>query len=140
MHGLLVGHSFVRRLRRAYSPVHRDISFEERNCAEARQLSNALKWNNCVNYVYTLSHNINILEDLPRGYCARCDFLIINMGSNDLANLKKVDFNGVRMFAENYFTWAKNTGARNCLFIGILKRTGRLRCTREVFNKNRQFF
>ena len=52
----------------------------------AREMSTNLELINCVNYMYTLSSGINMFEDLPQGAINQ-DFIVINMGSNDLASL-----------------------------------------------------
>ena len=140
MHGILVGHSFVRRMRRQSGHLQ-DINFAmERNSVEARDLSRSLGWFNCVNFAYTISDGCNVYEDLPIIFDAQCDILVMNMGSNDLACLSKVDLRSVQRLACRYYEWAINTGARAVLFVGVLKRTGRLNCSPSVFNVNRQIF
>ena len=140
MHGILVGHSFVRRIRN-HCAVYRDIDFQRgRNSRDARELASSLGWYNCINYAYTLSDSCNIYQDLPQNFTTQCDILVLNMGSNDLACLSRIDRNAVHRLVHKYFEWALRTGARSVVIIGVLRRTGRLRCTSDVFNANRQTF
>ena len=70
----------MRRLRRTYAPHGfklMDVPYTDRNSAAARMFSKNLDLDNCINYVYIISEGINMLQD----------FLVINMASNDLANI-----------------------------------------------------
>ena len=142
MHGVLIGHSYVRRIRRELGPrshTNRDIDFKDRNCMAAREMSTNLGLINCVNYMYTLSSGINMFEDLPQGAINR-DFIVINMGSNDLASLNFRSASYCRHLAWKYVNWALSTGASNIVFIGVLKRSGRITCSKDTFDYNRSAF
>ena len=121
IHGILVGHSFVRRIRN-HCAVYRDIGFQRgRNPRDARELANFFGRYNCINYAYTLSDSCNIYQDLPQKFTTQCDILVHNMGSNDLACLSRIDRRAVHRLVHMYFERALRTGARSIVIIGVKK-------------------
>ena len=105
----------------------------------AREMSTNLGLINRVNYMYTLSSGINIFEDLPQGAINQ-DFIVINMGRNDLASLNFRSASYCRHLSWKYVNWALSTGAKNIVFIGVLKRSGKISCSKDTFDYNRTAF
>lgn len=123
------------------SGAWRDVPFtpSTRNCVEARRLAEGMRLSTCFSYVYSMTKNIYLMQDLPP-QVEEIDCLILDMASNDLANLRSIDYQGVCEMVDFYFNWARNCGARYTLILGVLKRTHRLAASPEVFNVNRKLY
>ncbi len=90
--------------------------------------------------VYTYSEAINVGSDLHANFSTLCDVLVLNMGSNDLANMDIVDNVHVSNLAKLHYYWCMNSGARRVLCLGVLPRSQRLRGSVAVFDANRDIF
>ena len=84
--------------------------------------------------------NMNIFTDLPINFECTSDLLVVDFGSNDLANIKVRSERAATFLAEYIFLWGCKSGASCVLFLGVMPRTGRLSCSVEVFNYNRAHF
>ena len=136
----IAGHSFVRRLRQRYAPPHfirTDISPGDLDGASC--LADKLNINLLFHRAFTTS-NMNIFTDLPIHFECASDLLVVDFGSNDLANLKVRSERAATSLAEYIFLWGSKSGASCVLFLGVMPRTGRLSCSVEVFDYNRTHF
>ena len=119
MNALLIGHSFTRRLRASraihpYTLKHLDITKDDSEAAQ--QLASSLNVKNVFNNVYTLSQ-WNVFTDLPIHFTVDIDLVILDFGSNDLANIKKSHTNTVKNIAKFLFSWVINICAHRVFII-----------------------
>ena len=79
-----------------------------------------------------------LITDLPVTLRLSCDLLIMDIGSNDLAQMAKVSIEGAELLADYLLRWALHTGAKHVLFLGVLPRLGGLRGSADHFRANRE--
>ena len=142
MNALLIGHSFTRRLRasRAMNPYtlkHLDITPDDAEAAQ--QLASSLKVKNVFNNVYTLSQ-WNVFTDLPIHFTVDSDLVILDFGSNYLANIKNSHANTIKNIAKFLFSCVMNICAHRVLVLGILPRKRGLRGNTHDFDTNRAVY
>ena len=90
MSAILVGHSFVRRMRGAalghpYDRKRNDVQ----DITTAETLAAKIIVNKTINEIYTCA-NFNTFRDFSIRLRTTYDIVLIDFGSNDLTNLKKV--------------------------------------------------
>ena len=105
---LLVGHSFVRRLHNAYQPGHGQGSdIAPGQTIHAAQLSEALSVHHYISGVYTHANNVILTQHLdsckPAEDQIRPAVVVIQAGSNDLAQLSHFDANAVLQTATQIY-------------------------------------
>lgn len=137
----IVGHSFVRRMRQELLDYPHNSYDTETDNHISRQLSVKLKINNCFSTVKTNS-KFKIILDLPNtgSFICHDSLLVINIGSNDLANCEHYSPKFVEKLAEYIHVWGNSTGAKKVLFIGIIPRSKNLNCDQSVFEENRKTY
>lgn len=138
---MIVGHSFVRRLRRDYGPTRcrsrwHDVLDEE----DALTFSSNLKCREVLSCgVYTYSY-INLISDLRATFRPTVDLLVIDIGSNDIASARRASQSVMQLLAEYVFQWGMRSYAKHIIFLGVLPRTHRLQCSVDQFNLNRRWY
>ena len=110
---LLVGHSFVRRLRSAYQPGHAQGSdMAPGQTIRAAQLSEALGVHHYISGVYTHANNVILMQHLdsckPAVNQIRPALVVIQAGSNYLAELSHFDANAVLQVVTQIYQFASS--------------------------------
>ena len=147
---VIVGHLFIRRLRDNYfppRPAHRhprgqDISFCHTD--KAQQYSHKLGLQHHINSVYTSSNSINLISDLHRSlsliHHIKPDILLLDIGSNDIANVHKVDPNLMLELAHELFQFAVSTQVPLVIINAVLPRTSKISSNPDDFRNNASHF
>ena len=143
MDAILIGHSFVRRLQKAYLPhSHQNID----DASQAEAFAHALQVNEHYCGIYTYCHNINVIQDisdlflfiklLPR----RPNIAVIDFGSNDLAQLPSINSQFCLSLASAIFECAQSLTSFNqietVIIHSVLPRIARIRSSPELFRQN----
>ena len=138
---MLVGHSYIRRLRQQHGPIGcRDRSTDVTCEPDATQFSRNLQMRKVYGHgVKTFTH-VNLITDLPVRLRPKCDVMILDIGSNDLAQLKSVRPTAMHLLAEYLFDWAMRSTATHVVFLGVLPREGGLRGSVSNFQANRNLY
>ena len=139
---MLIGHSYIRRIRKQYGPPgcrsrYTDITDD----SDAVQFSRNLQIREVYGHgVKTLSQ-ASLIIDLPvRMKKPECDVLFLDIGSNDIAQLKSVRPSVTLSLAKYLFTWGMRSNATHIVFLGVLPREGGLRGSVTQFEANRKLY
>ena len=149
---LLVGHSFIRRLRDHLSPHEhgkrgRDISESRPHLAKAAAHSANIA--DCVRGVYTSSQRINLISDLWKSESTaisiRPSFVLLHVGSNDLAQMTHVNKtsaeNSAMLVVDFANSLVNDLGVNRVIFNSVVPRdSSNMRCTADVFSTNMHHF
>jgi hypothetical protein len=144
---VVLGHSFVRRLRDGLIPPWpsnrgRDIGIGSLN--RASLLSRKFNISRHVGRVYTFSDGVVRIGDIARAQHfidqIAPGILLIDIGSNDLARIDVVDPLHMLRLATSLTDMALTFCARKVIFNAILPRTGNITCTPETFRANAEHF
>ena len=147
MDAVMIGHSFIRRLRDETFPprvAHRriprgqDIHHVQQN--KARAFASKLRLDDNIRAIYTASNGINLIKDLHKSesliFQIRPDMILIDIGSNDLANLTDQDHNSALNFAHQVLEFAESLPAHLIIINAILPRSESITCSPETFRYN----
>ena len=134
-------HSFIRRMRAQYAPPGcRGFSDDVTELAAALELATHLKLSDVfVRGVYTYS-SVSKITDIPVSWKPKCDMLIIDLGSNDIAQLKRDNKFTIEQLADFLFDWASRADVKCVLILGVLPRSRGLRGSASHFNFNRNHY
>ena len=146
----MIGDSFVRRLRDdltsrcAQSQHERKWGFKDvsqTQPARAALLAHQLRLDNEFVGVYTESNHLQRVADLPQAsfllHHVRPEVVIINVGSNDLAQLEREDRDAVLNLAVGIHAFASGIQhAKLVILSKVLYRTQGMKCSPAVFAKN----
>ena len=146
---VLVGHSFIRRFRDYHLPYHaggQDIL--QPNAVRAAQLSDALNLEHHVEGVYTYAGNVVMADDLthsiPLIRAVRPNIVLMDIGSNDLANLHMTDHFSSLDLATRVFDKAKQYNEQcsvpMVIINSILPRSNNIACMANVFLGNAEHY
>ena len=144
-----VGDSFVRRLRddlvtRSFHAKSKPRDVSQTQPILASALSHTLRLDNEIRGVYTESNHLQFISDLPNAHLllhhVRPDIVVVNVGSNDLANLAQVNRAAVLQLAVQLHSFAASFDARMVIMCKVLYRTQRLSGTPEIFAENADIF
>ena len=105
---VLVGHSFVRRLRESFG-YFQDVTDDN----DARLFARSLRVQQKFSEVYTFSSELNVIDDLPHPrdipLIHGANLVVLDFGSNDFANLVARDAQFVSDYANSIRNWCTNT-------------------------------
>ena len=146
---VLVGHSFIRRFRDYHLPYHaggHDIL--QPNAVRAAQLSDALNLEHHVEGVHTYADNVVMADDLthsiPLIRAVRPNIVLMDIGSNDLANLHMTDHFSSLDLATRVFDIAKQYNEQRSvpmvIINSILPRSNNIACMADVFLRNAEHY
>lgn len=104
----------------------------------ASQLAAKFQIKRCFKLIKTYS-KCRTVEQLPLDFYSNDNLLVVDFGSNDLANIPIESVHEVELLAHRIHTWAINTGAKHVLILGIIPRSGGFYngCNRDTFELNR---
>ena len=140
---LLIGHSFVRRIRGRYAPFgfrryQEDISLADTHAAQ--DFAQGIKLSDVFHAgVHTFSSR-SFITDIPVAWRLSCELLVLDIGSNDIAQSKTVNKRAMELLAKFIYDWASLAPARCVIFIGVLPRTAGLRGSARQFEQNRLYY
>ena len=140
MSALILGHSYTRRLRgealgHPYYRKQEDVSDED----TAKTLAAKLIINKKIEKIYTNS-NFNTFRDFPIRLRTTCDIVLMDFGSNDLAELKTFSKSFCEKLVTFFITWAHASRAKKVLMCSILPRTGGIKSNTDIFESNRMYY
>ena len=143
---LLVGHSFIRRLKNQVLPAARgrDITTQ----GAGKYFAQKLHLNDRFYSVYTLCERINLVEHLDNLYSQVCQLqpntVLLDIGSNDLSSFTEVSPASCLKLAAAIFEFAEKLAALPHIYVviihSIIPRYSRISATPDIFIKNCQFF
>lgn len=137
---LLIGHSFVRRIKDKYAGCNvRNCDITDKNSEIALKFSRELHVAEVYKKTFTFCQ-INTFEQLPRHFSTTCELVVFDFGSNDLARLKQYHESFIDELIKFYLMWLRRCGAKKYLVLGVLPRIGRLKGSPETFEKNRIYY
>ena len=144
---LLVGHSFIRRFKNFMVPqfYNKDIVCGMHDHA-AGQFAVNLRIDTHYQKIYTFSHGLTSINQLPWALESIRQtnpiVTVIDIGSNDLANLTTYDPNQCLILATATFNFAESLTQQGISVIlhGIIPRRGRIDCSYEVFLDNSTYY
>ena len=147
---VIIGHSFVRRLRDHLftprsshgRPRGQDISFchntKAQLCAQKLGVSNNIR------AVYTSGNDINLIADLHKSesliHEIQPQIIVIDIGSNDIANIDHENHNIMLEFANRLIDFALALTAPLIIINSVLPRTERISSTPDQFRNNASHF
>lgn len=143
MNVLLVGHSFIRRLKRNLLPAAggRDVTAQRAQLAAT--FASQLEVSQHFESIFTCSENLNLICHLEKCVATVTNthpqVVMLDIGSNDLAHIKTKKNNICLQLASKITDFAKNLltlGVRLVIINSVLPRTGRIACTPDVFASN----
>jgi hypothetical protein len=147
MDAIFVGHSFIRRMRDEVlrvanntrtRPRPRDISWTQPHGAQS--FARHLRLHDMFHCVYTEANNINLVTDLDSAMSTishvRPFLLLIDIGSNDVADVMTLDPNAMLRLATAVHDFAVQTAVPCVIINAILPRTGNISCDAAIFRGN----
>ena len=148
MNLVYIGHSFARRCKDTLVPefrcsdgrrmASRDISMN--HGARAGALAIALRIDHIFQAVYTETNGLYLVKQLDRSTLLLTttspQAAIIDIGSNDIANVSEVDPNKMLKLATDVHNFACEIQPRLVVVQAVLPRTENLSCTTETFVTN----
>ena len=144
---LLVGHSFIRRFR---DTILRDSPFVGKdilckNSQAAAIFADKLRINEHFQQVFTISQRLYFIHQLSRIQKQlleiRPDIVLVDIGSNDLANLTFANPGRCLALATAIFDFAQTIISSTTVIINsVLPRVGRLNCSPKTFLENCTYF
>jgi hypothetical protein len=144
---VVLGHSFVRRLRDGLIPpvpYRHSHDIHAWNATAAAQLASAWGISDHVRHVYTYSDGIVRIRDVDRAVSTiqriRPCVVLIDIGSNDLAHVEEVDPPLMLRLATQLTDFAIDLAAHKVILNAILPRTGNITCPPAVFRDNAEHF
>ena len=126
----------MRRCYSRYPYTRRDVDITASDDVEGTKFAHSLQLREVFNNVQTFSC-CNTFPDLPKNFHTNCNLLVLDFGSNDLANLSRESEHFVHKLAEFFLDWAVNSRAKHILVLGILPRSQGLRSSVGTFESNR---
>ena len=113
---MLIGHSYISRIRKQYGPQgcrsrYTDITDD----SDAVQYSRNLQ----MREVYGHRVKTCLIIDLPVRIKPECDVLFLDIGSNDIAQLKSVRPSVILSLAKYLFTWSMRSNATHIVFLCV---------------------
>ena len=138
-----MGHSFLRRLRDdmiVNSGSRHGLDIGRASTINAAKMATKLGVSNHLRAIYTHCNYINLIKDLPR--CAAItqkiepSIVVIDIGSNDLANIKTRDHIKMLQLATQVTDFAASIPAKVVIIHAILPRTARITPSTETFQDN----
>ena len=147
MQSVLVGHSFIRRLRDTiFTPAskqRRGGRGQDVHHVQDRRASTCAKRlgvDKNIDYVYTSSNLINFIDDLHTANSTidqvRPQIVLIDIGSNDVAQLHTVAPNATLSLANRVFEFAQSLNLPLVIINAILPRTSNIHSSAEIFRQN----
>ena len=147
MKGLLLGHSFIRRIKSHLAPTRtsQDILFEY----DGSQLAQNLQVNNYYNQIYTICQNLNLVSQLQSKIRVirqlQPDIIIIDIGSNDLSSLTEFNptvclklANEVVQFAE--VVLSSVSAIKKVILNSVIPTFWRIACDKNTCMQNAQCY
>lgn len=138
---VLVGHSFVRRLRDHYLPRgmrYRDVG--PTHVERAAQLAAKLDMNKNFTGVYTESDGMVYIRHLESTrqtiQAVKPAVVVIDIGSNDIAKLTAVNLSRILDMVNEVYEFACSLSVSLVVFNAVLPRTAGLSCSPTVFRTN----
>ena len=89
--------------------------------------------------VHTFSSR-SFITDIPVAWRPSCELLVLDIGSNDIAQSKTVNKRAMELLAKFIYGWASLAPARCVIFIRVLPRTAGLRGSARQFKQNRLYY
>ena len=130
---LLMGYSFVRRIRGGYAPFgfrryQDDTRFEDTHATQ--DFAQGIKLSDIFHVgVHTFSSRR-----------PSCELLVLDIGSKDIAQSKTVNKRAINLLAKFIYDWASLAPARCVIFLGVLPRTAGLRESARQFEQNKLYY
>lgn len=146
---LLVGHSFIRRLRRQFNPSLRcDIStMSHADRMAAGQFARYLEVDRHFPQIFTYSEHLNLIQDLNSTLqcitSVRPAVVMMQVASNDISRLSKFAPSAILTLASEVVDYANHLlslGVQLVIINCVLPRTARISSTPEVFLQNANHF
>ena len=145
---LLIGHSFIRRVRNVWIPSVHGQGHDLLSVNEARMAAISAGLGNVCNKLYTMSTGINLISDLIRTLETvadkRPDIVCLHVGSNDLANMPQEHLINAEYFATMCFQFAlrlvRDYQVKHVILLQCLPRTRLRNGTAVSFAANMRYF
>lgn len=136
----IFGHSVIARMRAdLLDGVFGNRQEFDTDLEMSSYLADKLRITSCFTHVKTLS-TVRTIEKLPEHFHTNDKLLVVDFGSNDLANMHTATKSGVRMLVEHMFRWASTRGAQKVLILGVLPRSKHPKCDNIIFEDNRRWY
>ena len=140
---VVLGHSFIRRLRDGLIPPKkskRSHDIPAWNTAAASQLTAAWGMSQHIRHIYTFSDGVTRIRDIDGATHMveriRPGIVLMDIGSNDLAHVDSVDPSQMLRLATHITDTALTLSTHKVIINAILPRTGNITCTPAVFREN----
>jgi lysophospholipase L1-like esterase len=144
---VLLGHSYIRRLRDGLIPPlhsHRGQDVGIGSLIRAAQLASNLNISQHIRRVYTFSDGVVRIRDLDGIQTfvdrIRPGIVFIDIGSNDLAHYDVVDAYTMLQLVTQLTDLALSLHAPKIILSAILPRTGNITCSPDTFRENAELF
>ena len=82
----------------------------------------------------------SLLTGIPVEWRPSYEFLVLDIGSNDIAQLQTVNKRAMELLDKCIYDWASLAPARCVIFLGVLPRTAGLRGSACQFEQNRLYY
>ena len=90
-------------------------------------------------YVFHMgSRSLN--ANIPVAWRPSCELLVLDIGSNDIAQSKTVNKRAMELLAKFIFVWASLARARCVISLGVILRAAGLRGSARQFEQNRLYY
>lgn len=145
---LLIGHSFIRRIRDAWIGPFYARGQDYFDISLARTVANTAGVSNRIRELFTCANGINLISQLPYAEATierlKPSIIAFNVGSNDLAGLKEIDPGRIEELVNEYLDFAQRIisvyNVKQVILFSVLPRTNVRAGSPSIFWENMNIF